>query len=103
MKENEVALMIEERKLYKVLVGNAEGKRPRTETCGRPGQDNNLVSLETDVIYKRVQYLFSGYGWKLILYLKKIMFLSHGLARSVIRPWAVVNTVMNLRLLAPRD
>jgi hypothetical protein len=34
----------------------------RTETCGRSGQGNNLAPLQTDILKKFVQYLFSGGG-----------------------------------------
>jgi hypothetical protein len=35
---------------------------------GAPRQDNNMVPLQTDILNKVVQHLFTGSGEKLILY-----------------------------------
>jgi hypothetical protein len=40
----------------------------RTETSGRPGQANNISPLETDILQKFVQHLFSGGKEKLFFF-----------------------------------
>jgi hypothetical protein len=75
-----VARIGEERKVYKVLVGKPEGKRP----LGRPRR-----RLE-DVI--RMDLREIGWGMDLIR-----------LAQDRDRWRAVVNALMNLRVLAPRS
>jgi hypothetical protein len=40
----------------------------RTKTCGHPGQANNMAHLQTIVLQKCVQHLFSEGGRKLIFY-----------------------------------
>jgi hypothetical protein len=73
--------MGEERKVYKVLVGKPEGKRP----LGRPRR-----RLE-DVIRMDLREIGLGYvDWI-------------RLAQDRDRWWAVVSAVMNLRVLAPRS
>jgi hypothetical protein len=39
----------------------------RTETCGRPGQANNLAPLQTDILQIFVQHLF-GEGKKKLIF-----------------------------------
>jgi hypothetical protein len=59
--------------VYKVLVGQPEGKRP----LGRPRMDSGKT------------------GWVSVDWIQ--------LAQDRNRWWALVNTVMNLRVLAPRN
>jgi hypothetical protein len=75
-----VARMGEGRNMYRVLVGKPEGKRP----LGRPtrGWENRIKMALTEC------------GWSVKW--------TH-LAQDRDRWWAVVNAVMNLRLLAPRS
>jgi hypothetical protein len=76
-----VARMGEERKVYKVLVGKPEGKRP----LGRPRRRwENGIRMDLREI-----------GWGSVEWIQ--------LAQSSDRWRAVVNTVMNLRVLAPRS
>jgi hypothetical protein len=76
-----VARMGEERKVYKVLVGNPDGKRP----LGRPRRRWE-VGIRMDL---RENGLW-GLGWI-------------RLAQDRDRWRAVVSAVMNLRVLAPRS
>jgi hypothetical protein len=77
-----VARMVEERKLYKVLVGKPEGKR----TLGRPRR-----RWEDGIrMYLREIGLGGGVEWI-------------RLSQDRDRWWAVVSAVMNLRVLAPRS
>jgi hypothetical protein len=76
-----VALMGEERKVYKVLAGKPEGKRPLGRRRRRWEDEIRMDLREIGL---------GGVGW--------------------IRPaqyrerwWAVVSAVMNLRVLAPRS
>jgi hypothetical protein len=71
----------EERKVYKVLVGKPEGKRP----LGRPrcGWEDGIRMDLTEI------------GWGSVDWIQ--------LAQERDRWRAVVNTVMNLRVLAPRS
>jgi hypothetical protein len=72
--------MGEERKVYRVLVGKSEGKRP----LGRPRvRWENGIRMDLKEI-----------GW----WIEWIQ-----LARDGSRWWSLVNTVMNLRVLAPRS
>jgi hypothetical protein len=76
-----VALVGEERKVYKVLVGKPEGKRP----LGRPRrrwEDGIRMDLR-DIDWGSVEWI--------------------QLAQDKDRWRALVNTVMNLRVLAPRS
>jgi hypothetical protein len=70
--------MGEERKVYKVLVGKPEGKRP----LGRPREDGIRIDLR--------KIGFGGVDWIL-------------LSQDRDRWRAVVSAVMNLRVLAPRS
>jgi hypothetical protein len=73
--------MGEERKVYRVLVGKPEGKRP----LGRP-----RFRWEDGIrIYIR------EIGWGSVEWIQ--------LAQDRDTWWALVNTVMNLRVLAPRS
>jgi hypothetical protein len=76
-----VAGMGEERKLYKVFVGKPEGKRP----LGRPRR-----RWEYDIRLDLREICLRGMVWI-------------QLAQDRGRWQAVVNTVMNLRVLAPRS
>jgi hypothetical protein len=73
--------MGEEMKLYKVLVGKPEGKRP----LGRPGR------RWEDGIRMDVREI----GWGSVEWIQ--------LAQDRVRWRAVVNAAMNLRFLAPRS
>jgi hypothetical protein len=73
--------MGEERKVYKVLVGKPEGKRP----LGRPRH-----RLEDGIRIDLKEIGFGGVDWIL-------------LAEDRDRWRAVVSAVMNLRVLAPRS
>jgi hypothetical protein len=73
--------MGEERKVYKVLVGKPEGKRP----TGRPRR-----RWEDGIRMDLREIGLGGVDWIL-------------LAQDRDRWWAVVNAVMNLRVLAPRS
>jgi hypothetical protein len=75
-----VARMGEERNVYRVLMGKPEGKRPleRQGVDGRMGSEWILGRLAGSVDWIQ-------------------------LAQDRDRWWAVVNTVMNLRVLAPRN
>jgi hypothetical protein len=77
--EGHVARMREERKVYKVLVGNPEGKRP----LGRPKR------RWEDEIRMDLRAWGGGVDWI-------------RLAQDRDRWRSVVNAVMNLRVLAPR-
>jgi hypothetical protein len=77
-----VARMGEERKVYKVLVGKPEGKRP-LGSPRRRWEDG----IRTDL---RVVGLGGGVDWI-------------RLAQDRDRWWAVVSAGMNLRVLAPRS
>jgi hypothetical protein len=73
--------MGEERKMYKVLEGKPEGKRP----LGRPRrrrEDGIRMTLR--------EIGLGGVNWI-------------RLAKDMDRWWAVVSAVMNLRVLAPRS
>jgi hypothetical protein len=73
--------MGEERKVYKVLMGKPEGKRP----LGRPRrkwEDGIRMDLREIVLW--------GVDWI-------------RLSQDRDRWWAVVSAVMNLRVLAPRS
>jgi hypothetical protein len=72
-----VARMGEERRVYKVLVGKPEGKRP----LGRPGVDG--IRMELGEI-----------GWEHVEWFQLALDRSYR--------WTFVNTVMNLRALASR-
>jgi hypothetical protein len=74
-----VARMGEERKVYKVLVGKREGKRP-LERPRRKWMGSECILGRR---LGRVEWI--------------------QLARDRDRWWAVVNTVMNLRVLAPQS
>jgi hypothetical protein len=76
-----VARMGAERKVYKVLVGNPEGRRP----LGRPNR-----RWEDGV---RMDLRETGLGC--VDWIR--------LAQDRDRWWAVVSAVMNLRVLAPRS
>jgi hypothetical protein len=76
-----VAVMGEERKVYKVLVGNPEGKRP----LGRPRR-----RWEDGIRMDLKEIGLGGVDWI-------------RLALDRDRWWAVVSAVMNLRVLAPRS
>jgi hypothetical protein len=76
-----VALVGEERKLYKVLVGKPEGKRP----FGRP-----RWRWEDGIRMDRRRLASGGVDWI-------------RLAQDRDRWRAVVSAVMNLRILAPRS
>jgi hypothetical protein len=70
-----------ERKVYKVLVGKPEGKRPN----GRPRRRwEDGIRMDLGEI-----------GWQSVEWMQ--------LAQDRDRWWAVVNTVMNLRVLPPRS
>jgi hypothetical protein len=74
--------MGEERKVYKVLVGKPEGKRP----LGRPRRRwEHGIKMDLREIG-----LGGGVDWI-------------GLAQDRDRWWAVVSAVLNLRVLAPRS
>jgi hypothetical protein len=76
-----VAHMGEERKLYKILVGKAEGKRP----LGRPKRRwDNGIRMDLREI-----------GWGGVDWIR--------LAQDRDRWRAVANAVMNLPVLAPRS
>jgi hypothetical protein len=76
-----VARMVEERKLYNVLVGNPEGKRP----LGRPRRRwEDGIRMDLREI-----------GWGSVEWIQ--------LAKDRDRWRALVNTVMNLRVLSPRS
>jgi hypothetical protein len=79
--EGHVARMGEERKVYKVLVGNPEGKRP----LGRPRR-----RWEDGIRMDLWEIGLGGVDWI-------------QLARERGRWRAVVIAVMNLRVLAPRS
>jgi hypothetical protein len=76
-----VARMGEERKVYKVLMGKPEGKRP----LGRPRR-----RWEGGIRMNRREI-----GWGSVAWIQ--------LAQNRDRLRALVNTVMNLRVLAPRS
>jgi hypothetical protein len=76
-----VARMGEERKVYKVLVGKPEGKRP----LGRPRR-----KWEDGVRMDVREISLGGVDWI-------------RLAQDTDRRRAVVSAVMNLRVLAPRS
>jgi hypothetical protein len=76
-----VARMEAERKLYKVLVGKSKGKRP-LERPGLRWEDRIIISLGK-IVCKCVEWLH--------------------LAQDRDRWRALVNVVMNLRVLAPRN
>jgi hypothetical protein len=76
-----VARMREERKVYKVLVGKPEGKRP----LGRPRR-----RCEDGIRMDHGEISLGGLDWI-------------RLAQNRDRWWAVVSAVMNLRVLAPRS
>jgi hypothetical protein len=78
-----VARMGEERKVYKVLVGKAEGKRP----LGRP-----RLRWEDGI---RMDLKETGLGWGGVDWIR--------LAQDRDRWRAVVSAVMNFRVLAPRS
>jgi len=69
-----------ERKVYKVLVGKPEGKRP----LGRPRRRWDGIRMDLREI-----------GWGSVEWIQ--------LAQDRDRWRALVNTVMNLRVLAPRS
>jgi hypothetical protein len=73
--------MGEERKVYKVLVGNPEGKRP----FGRPRRrwEDGIRMVLGEIGLGVVDWIL--------------------LAQDRDRWWAVVSVVMNLRVLAPRS
>jgi hypothetical protein len=71
--------MREERKLYKVLVGKPEGKRP----LGRPRR-----RWEDGIRMDLREIGLKGVDW---------------IRLAQDRDWAVVSTVMNIRVLAPRS
>jgi hypothetical protein len=73
--------MGEERKLYKVLVGKPEGKRP----LGRPRH-----RWEDGIRMDHREIVLGGVDWI-------------RLAQNREQWWAVVSAVMNLRVLAPRS
>jgi hypothetical protein len=73
--------MVEERKVYKVLVGMHEGKRP----LGRPKR-----RWEDGIRMDLREIGVGGVHWI-------------RLAQDRDRWWAVVSAVMNLRVLAPRS
>jgi hypothetical protein len=73
--------MGEERKVYKVLVGKPEGKRP----LGRPRR-----RWEDGIRMDLREIGLEGVDWI-------------RLAQDRDRWWAVVSAVMNLRVLAPRS
>jgi hypothetical protein len=73
--------MGEERKVYKVLVGKPEGKRPLGITRRRWEDGIRMDLRETGL---------GGVDWIL-------------LAQDRDRWWAAVSAVMNLRVLAPRS
>jgi hypothetical protein len=73
--------MGEERKVYKVLVGKPEGKRP----LGRPRR-----RWEDGIKMDLREIGLGGVDWI-------------RLAQDRDRWWAVVSAVMNLRVLAPRS
>jgi hypothetical protein len=75
-----VARMGEERNLYRVLMGKPEGKRP----LGRPKRRWDGIRMDLREI-----------NWGSVDWIQ--------LAQDRDRWWAVVNTVMNLRVLAPRS
>jgi hypothetical protein len=76
-----VACMGEERKVYKVLVGKSEGKRPLGRPRHRWGDGVRMDLREIG---------FGGVDWI-------------RLAQDRDQWWAVVIAVMNLRVLAPRS
>jgi hypothetical protein len=76
-----VAHMGEERKVYKVLVGKPEGKRP----LGRPRR-----RWEDGIRMDLREIGLGGVNWI-------------RLSQDRDRWWAVVSAVMNLRVLAPRS
>jgi hypothetical protein len=76
-----VARMGEERNVYKVLMGKPEGKRP----LGRPR------CRREDGIRMNLREI----GWGNVDWIQ--------LVQDRDRWWAFVNTVMNLRVLAPRN
>jgi hypothetical protein len=73
--------MGEERKVYKVVVGKPEGRRP----SGRP-----RCRWEDGVRMDLKEIGLEGVDWI-------------RLAQDIDRWWAVVSAVMNLRVLAPRS
>jgi hypothetical protein len=73
--------MGEERKVYKVLVGKSEGKRP----LGRPRR-----RWEDGIRMDLREISLGGVDWI-------------GLSQDRVRWRAVVSAVMNLRVLAPRS
>jgi hypothetical protein len=77
-----VARMREESNMYKVLVGKAEGKRP----LGR------LRRRWEDAMRMDLRKIF----WRSVDWMQ----LAHDSDRWL---WALVNTVMNLRIVAPRS
>jgi hypothetical protein len=74
-----VAHMGEERKVYRFLVKKPEGKRPR----GRPRRRWE----------DGIRMYLGEIGWRSVEWIE--------LAQDRGQWWAVVNTVMNLRVLAP--
>jgi hypothetical protein len=74
-----VARMEEERKVYKVLVGKSEGKRP----LGRPRREDGIRMDLREIVLGGVDWI--------------------RLAQDRDRWWAVVSVVINLRVLAPRS
>jgi hypothetical protein len=76
-----VARIGEERKVYRVLMGKPEGKRP----LGRPRRrwENGIRMDLTEI------------GWEIVDWIQ--------LAQGRDRWLALLNTVMNLRVLAPRS
>jgi hypothetical protein len=76
-----VARMGEERKVYKVLVGKPEGKRPQGRPRRRWGDGVRMDLREIGL---------GGVDWI-------------RLVQNRGQWWAVVSAVMNLRVLAPRS
>jgi hypothetical protein len=73
--------MGEERKLYKVLMGKPEGKRPLGRTRRR--REDGLGMDLREIGWGSVEWIQLAHNWD--------------------RQRAFVNTVMNLRVLAPRN
>jgi hypothetical protein len=72
--------MGEQRKLYRILVGKPEGKRPLGRAKRR--WEDEIILYLRDICWTSVEWI--------------------QLTEDISRGWALVNMVTNLRVLAPR-